>query len=85
MLGQVQWIWFEDILRTSNETFTLIVSPTQILPFNRILTEAWYGESRKKLFSIIGKLKKSGVILITGDIHEGEILKTFCVIEGIFY
>ena len=31
------------------------------------------------------KTKKEGIILLTGDIHNGQILKTPCVIEGIGY
>jgi phosphodiesterase/alkaline phosphatase D-like protein len=85
ILGEEQWEWFENVLADNNETFTLIVSGTQILPFNRIVAiEAWYGSSRKRLFDLLGRLKKSGVILATGDIHAGEFLKSFCVLPGIF-
>jgi len=80
ILGQEQWDWLEETLINNNETFTFISSGTQILPFDRILTEAWYSNSRKKLFNLIGKIKKGGVILLSGDIHSSQILKTFCTL-----
>jgi hypothetical protein len=55
------------------------------LPFNRLLTEAWYEKSRKRLFDIIGKTKKSGVMLLSGDVHFAEISKTFCTLPEVGY
>lgn len=85
ILGEDQWAWLEEELSSNNETFTLIVSGTQILPINRFVMEAWYVNSRNRLFDLIGKLKKSGVVLLSGDIHAAEILKTFCVVPEIGY
>lgn len=85
ILGEAQWEWLENILKTTNETFTFIVSGTQILPIDRLATECWFPESRERLFKLISKLKKSGVLFITGDIHNGQILRTPCTIEGIGY
>lgn len=82
ILGEEQWVWLENILKQNNETFTLIASGSQILPFDRLATECWLPESRQRLFSLIAKLKKSGVILLTGDIHNAQVLRTPCVIEG---
>jgi alkaline phosphatase D len=78
ILSENQWIWLENELK-SEETFTFIVSGIQILPFNRFLTESWYSKDREKLFNLIGKLSKSGVVLISGDVHFGQMYKTFCV------
>lgn len=85
MLGEEQWQWLEETLKKANETFIFIGSGTQILPFNRLATEAWYGTSRDRLFDLIGKVKKNGIILLSGDIHCAEILKTFCVHPDIGY
>jgi alkaline phosphatase D len=82
MLDEEQWQWLENEL-TNDETFTLIGSGTQVLPVTRIATECWYPKARKRLFELIGRLKKSGVILLSGDIHNTQILKTFCVIPSI--
>ena len=85
ILGEEQWEWFEDVLSKSNETFILIASGTQILPIDRLFSEGWFPESRIRLFKLIEKTKKEGVIVLTGDIHNGQILKTPCIIEGIGY
>ena len=85
MLGEEQWQWFENVLRDANESFIFIGSGTQILPFNRIVSEAWYGNSRRRLFDLIGKYQKNGVILLTGDVHYAQISKTFCVLPNIGY
>jgi len=45
----------------------------------------WYHDSRKKLFDLIGKYKKSGVILLTGGLGFSQILKTFCPLKNINY
>jgi alkaline phosphatase D len=82
ILGEEQWLWLENILKHNNETFTFISSGSQILPFDRLATECWLPESRERLFSLIAKLKKSGVILLTGDIHNAQVLRTPCKIEG---
>jgi alkaline phosphatase D len=78
MLGEEQWIWLEKIFKNSKETYIFIGSGTQILPIDRILTEAWYEKSRIRLFELIGKYKKSGVIFMSGDIHTGQIIRTPC-------
>ena len=75
----------EKTLEAANETFIFIGSGTQILPFDKLLTEAWYGESRKRLFDIIIKHQKSGIVFLTGDIHCAEILKTFCILPVLGY
>lgn len=82
ILGEDQWQWLETVLKDNNETFTFIGSGTQILPFDRIISEAWYQTSRKRLFDLIGNLNKSGVIFLSGDIHVAQILKTFCILPS---
>lgn len=85
MLGEDQWEWFEEVLTKANETFIFIASGTQILPVDRLFSECWFPESRIRLFNLLSKVKKNGVVLLTGDIHSGQLLKTPCVIEGIGY
>lgn len=78
ILNEQQWEWLENELK-SNETFTFLVTGTQFLPVSRGITESWYSKSREKLFNLIGKLKKSGVVILSGDVHFGQLMKTFCV------
>jgi alkaline phosphatase D len=84
ILGSQQWKWLEETLVKANETFIFIGSGTQILPFNRILTENWEKHSREKLFDILGRVKKDGIILLSGDVHTGQMLKTPCILPGIY-
>jgi len=85
MLGSKQWTWLEETLKNANETFIFIVSGTQILPISRLATECWYPLSRKKLFDLIAKYNKNGVVFLSGDIHMAEIMKTFCTLPEIGY
>jgi hypothetical protein len=85
MLGSKQWAWLEETLKNANETFIFIVSGTQILPVNRLATECWYPTSRERLFNLIAKYNKNGVVFLSGDIHMAEILKTFCTLPEIGY
>lgn len=81
LFSEEQWQWLANEL-DSNETFTFIVSGTQVLPFSKLATEAWYTTARIRLFRILEEKKKSGVTLISGDIHYSEILRTFCVLPS---
>jgi alkaline phosphatase D len=85
VLGELQWTWLEDILKNNRETFTFIMSGIQILPPTKLIVENWFTGSRKRLFDLIGKLKKEGVVFLTGDVHVAQILKTYCVLPEIGY
>jgi hypothetical protein len=85
ILGEEQWQWFENEIKDNHETFTFIISGSQILNFNKLLGEVWFSYPRKRLFEILGKYKKSGAVLLSGDIHCGQVLKTFCVMPEIGY
>jgi hypothetical protein len=85
MLGEDQWLWLENTLIQSKEKIIFIVTGTQFLPFTRLVTESWYAESRIRLMELIGKLKKNGIVLLSGDIHASQVLKTPCVHPDIGY
>ena len=85
MLGEHQWTWLENIFKKSNEALTFICAPNQILTNDRFIMKKWYAESRKRLFDLIGKYKKSGVIFLTGGLGFSQILKTFCPLEELGY
>ena len=85
MLGEKQWTWLENILKKRNEAFTFICASNQILPNDRFIMKKWYAQSRKRLFELIGKYKKSGVIFLTGGLGFSQILKTFCPLKEVGY
>ena len=85
MLGERQWNWLENIFKNSKETYTFICMPNQILPNDRYIIKKWYSESRKRLFDLIGKYKRNGVIFLSGGLGFAQILKTFCPLPNVGY
>lgn len=77
MLGTKQWKWLEKELNDPLIEIFFIVSGTQIMPDDRFLTESWYVPSKEKLYSLIKKYKKRA-ILLSGDVHYGEIMQHPC-------
>ena len=78
LLGARQWKWFEERLRESTATFKVIASG---MIFNDAVrpnkTDYWgnYPHERDALFSMIGELGVTGVVLVGGDIHRHRIVR----------
>ena len=85
MLGEEQWNWLENIFGRTNETYTFICVSNQILSNDRYIIKKWYSKSRKRLFDLIGKFKRSGVVFLSGGLGFAQILKTFCPLPNIGY
>jgi alkaline phosphatase D len=76
ILGETQWKWLEKELE-DHRKITFIVTGIQVNVEDRFsLTEQWDEPSRLKLISLIKD--KPGIVLVTGDIHFGEILRNDC-------
>jgi alkaline phosphatase D len=73
MLGDAQWKWLEQELRKPAE-LRLIASSIQVLSDDHPY-EKWgnFPRERQKLFDVIRKTEASGVILLSGDRHLGDI------------
>jgi len=78
ILGDEQWKWLEEELKNSKAEYILIGSGTQIFPDDRFLPESWFEWSRQKLYELIRKYKRSGVVLLSGDVHYAEFMKYPC-------
>ena len=85
MLGDVQWKWLENIFKNFNETYTFICTSNQLLSYDRYISQKWYKESRKKIFDLVGKYKRRGVIFLSGGNGFAQISKTFCPLPKIGY
>ena len=95
ILGNEQWKWLESLFENgSSGDLVVIASGIQILPISRIKTsEGWhrFADSQKRLFSLINKFKiekQKDILLISGDVHRGEIMKTVCKYEhesGVYF
>lgn len=73
LLGQEQWDWLKQELRKPAK-LRLLLSSLQVLP-DTGPEERWslYPEERTKLFELLRKEKVSGVMILSGDAHYGEI------------
>ena len=52
-----------------DSNITIIVAGIQILPDRWFLTEAFNWKNKKVIIDLIKKYEKSGVVLLSGDVH----------------
>ena len=78
-LGEEQWAWLEEQLLKPAE-IRLIASSTQVIPNEKGMDE-WgnFPHERQKLFDIVKKTGADGVILLSGNVHFGELSRS---VEG---
>lgn len=77
VLDDMQWNWLEGQVLESKAQVHVVVSSIQVLTTNPVV-ESWghFPKERTRLLSLLNRLE-GGVILLSGDVHHGEILKTF--------
>lgn len=76
ILGEAQWKWFEEELMNSNARINLIATGTQFLS-TKPTCETWtdFPASVKRMYDIIKRSEKPGIMFLSGDIHCGELMK----------
>lgn len=69
LLGEAQWAWLEQVLSEPAD-LRFVVSSVQVLGDGHGW-EGWHQlpEERRRLFSLIGRTRASGVVLLSGDRH----------------
>ncbi|MFO0938828.1 MAG: alkaline phosphatase D family protein [Gemmataceae bacterium] len=74
VLGEEQWAWLKEELQKPAE-IRLICSGIQVLPDEHPF-EKWanHPRERQRLFDLIRETNASGVVLLSGDRHLGEML-----------
>jgi len=82
MLGQEQWDWLAMELNETDIDLFFLASGTQFMPDDRFFPESWFRPSKQRLYDLIGKSRKR-VVLLSGDVHYGEIMKLPCSCETI--
>ena len=89
ILGEEQWEWLEYTLRNrAKGELTLLVSGIQIMPISRNKTsESWsrFDESQRRLLGLVNAIKlekRREIVLISADVHRGEIMKMVCKSSG---
>ncbi len=73
MLGDAQWRWLEEQLRTPAE-LRIVVSSIQVVAEDHPY-EKWTNlpKEREKLFELVRSTKAQGVIFVSGDRHLAEL------------
>jgi alkaline phosphatase D len=73
MLGPEQWKWLETELANSQASVNVIVSSVQVLTTNPAM-ESWghFPKERDRLIRLLHNV--SGAVILSGDVHHGEIL-----------
>ena len=72
ILGDLQWSWLENNLRSSRAVVHIVVSSIQVIP-NQHRFERWgrFDNERRRLLELLSKV--SNPIIISGDRHIAEI------------
>jgi len=81
ILGEDQWKWLESEFSTSDAQLHFIGSGSQVLPSDKPWIEKWAdfpSDPQSRLFRLINKHKVPGVVLLSGDVHHSEILRSNC-------
>ncbi len=74
MFGKEQLDWLIDNLASSKATFKVVVAGGQMLnPSTQYETFSRFPEERREFLEALEKENINGVILLTGDIHSGEL------------
>lgn len=58
---------------------------TQFLPDDRLIVEHWYDWSREKFFKMVRDYQVNGVVVLSGDVHLGELMKHPCSNQKVGY
>ena len=77
MLGAEQWNWLEQEIKDPVPAYILLVSGTQYIT-NRLITAEWFEGSLERLYAMIRKAQRGGIVFISGDVHFAELLKSPC-------
>ncbi len=73
-LGEAQWAWLENELRTTRARLNLVTSGYQVLPLDHS-NEKWgnFPAARARLLELIASSHAPGVVLLSGDRHFAEL------------
>lgn len=84
MLGEAQWKWLENELRTSTANLNILCSSVQVISDEHPY-EKWgnFPNQRKKLLSLISKTQPKNLLILSGDRHMSEVSKM--ALEGLRY
>ena len=81
-LGEEQWAWLENELKTSTAQVHLVASGYQVLPLDQV-QEKWgnFPTARLRLLELLRTARTPGVLFLSGDRHFAELS---CLCDGSF-
>jgi len=84
MLGEQQWKWLENELRSSTANLNILCSSVQVIADDHGY-EKWgnFPNERKRLLSLITHTKPKNLLILSGDRHMAEVSKM--QLEGLPY
>lgn len=86
VLGERQWSWLENELRTSDAQVHLIGSSIQVIP-EQHGWEKWANlpQARERLFRLLRETETPGALLLSGDRHMAELSRRDDVLDYPLY
>lgn len=84
VLGEAQWKWLENELRSSTANLNILCSSVQVIADDHP-HEKWgnFPNQRKKLLALISSTKPKNLLILSGDRHMAEVSKM--QLEGLSY
>ena len=76
VFGAEQLAWLQKEVEGSTAQFTLIANGNQLLPDDRPIVEEFYQKTRDFVLTLFNP--KTNIILLSGDVHNGEIMTDQC-------
>ena len=75
ILGDDQWTWLSNELETTTAQVHIIISSIQVLSTNPAM-EGWghFPHEQERLLQLLNSKQPSGLVLLSGDVHHGEII-----------
>jgi alkaline phosphatase D len=75
ILGDEQWAWLEKELKIKADLRILVTSIQVLADFTGWESWANFPKEREKLLNLLKKNKKPKTIILSGDVHRGEIAR----------
>lgn len=73
VLGEAQWAWLEEQLQQPADIRFLVSSIQLVVSEHGFESWGLFPAERRRMFELIAKTNASGVVIVSGDRHRGEI------------
>ncbi len=73
ILGEAQWSWLEEQLRQPADVRFLVSSIQLVVSEHGFESWGLFPAERRRMFDLLAKTEASGVVIVSGDRHRGEL------------